>query len=123
MPLPRLLAQINKRTFNKREVKRNKYAVLTHVGRSSGKTYRTPLEVHERDGGYLIILMYGSKSDWVKNVLADGKAGLRLDGDDIDLVSPRVVDWDIGWAQMPESAKPPASFLKVTEFLQMDVRR
>ena len=123
MPLPRLLAQINKRTFNKREVKRNKYAVLTHVGRSSGKTYRTPLEVHERDGGYLIILMYGSKSDWVKNVLADGKASLRLDGDDIDLVSPRVVDWDIGWAQMPASAKPPASFLKVTEFLQMDVRR
>ena len=123
MPLPRLLAQINKRTFNKREVKRNKYAVLTHVGRSSGKTYRTPLEVHERDGGYLIILMYGSKSDWVKNVLADRKASLRLDGNDIDLVSPRVVDWDIGWAQMPASAKPPASFLRVTEFLQMDVRR
>jgi len=29
------------------------------------------------DGGYLFILVYGSKSDWVRNVLAAGHAASR----------------------------------------------
>lgn len=91
MPVPRWLAQINKRVFNKLELRRGVRPVLTHVGRTSGTTYRTPLDAHPVDSGFLFIVNYTSKSDWVKNVLAAGKAHLEIRGDEWDLVSPRLI--------------------------------
>ena len=121
MPLPRWLAQINKRTFNKMELKRGKRPVLTHVGRSSGKPYRTPLDAHPVEGGYIFIVNYGTlKSDWVKNILASGKADLRVGGDELELVSPRLISKDEALQRLPEGTKPPPGF--VTEFMQMETR-
>jgi hypothetical protein len=77
MPMPRWWGQINKRVFNPREIARGRRPVLTHVGRSSGTTLRTPLArraPRRRVGGYLFVLVYGSGSDWVRNVLASGQA-------------------------------------------------
>ena len=82
-----------------------------------------PLDAHAVDDGYIFILMYGSGSDWVKNVLAAGTADLKIGHDEFDLVSPRLVTKDVAWQQMPASAKAPPKFLRVTEYLQMDVRR
>lgn len=123
MPVPKWVAQVNKRVFNRLEVKRGARPVLTHVGRSSGKTYQVPLDAHRVDNGYIFILMYGSDSDWVKNVLAAGTARLRIGGDEIDLVSPRLVTEEAAWQQLPDSTKAPPKFLRVTEFLQMDIGR
>ena len=123
MPMPRWVALFNKRTFNKVELKRGVRPVLTHVGRSSGKTYRTPLDAHPVDDGYLFILVYGSGSDWVKNVLAAGTAGLKIGGDEFELVSPRLVTKDVAWQQLPATTKAPPDFMRVTELLQMDIRR
>ena len=123
MPVPQWVAQVNKRIFNRMELKRGVRPVLTHVGRSSGKTYRTPLDAHPVDNGYIFIVMYGSGSDWVKNVLAAGTAGLEIGGDEFDLVSPRLVTKDVAWRRLPASTKAPPNFLRVTEFLQMDIRR
>ncbi|MFB9301312.1 hypothetical protein [Kibdelosporangium philippinense] len=57
---------MNKRVFNPGAIARGKRPVLTHIGRTSGTTYRTPLDAHPVDGGYLFILVYGSRSDWSK---------------------------------------------------------
>ena len=123
MPVPRWVAQINKRVFNKLELKRGKRPVLTHVGRSSGKIRRTPLDAHPVENGFIFILMYGSESDWVKNVLAAGSARLESGGETFDLVSPRLVTEEAAWQQLSPGTKPPAGFLKVGEYLQMDIRR
>ncbi len=48
------------------------FGMLTHVGRKSGKAYRTPVNVFPRSGGFLIALTYGPDSEWVRNVLAAG---------------------------------------------------
>jgi len=48
------------------------FGMLTHVGRKSGKVYRTPVNVFRRPGGFLIALTYGPDSEWVKNVMAAG---------------------------------------------------
>lgn len=122
MPVPMWVAQVNKRLFNKLELKRGVRPVLTHVGRSSGKTYHTPLDAHPVENGYIFSLMYGSGSDWVKNVLAAGTASLRIGGEEFELASPRVVTKDVAWRQLPATTKPPPDFLRVTEFLQMDTR-
>lgn len=122
MPLPRWLAQINKRVFNPREIKRGRRPVLTHVGRSSGRTYRTPLEAFPVDGGYIFVLMYGAQSDWARNVLAAGSATLTIDDREIELVTPRVLTDEADWQRLPSTFKRPPSFLHVSELLQMDVR-
>ncbi|MGI9610722.1 MAG: nitroreductase family deazaflavin-dependent oxidoreductase, partial [Acidimicrobiia bacterium] len=77
MPMPTWVAHINKRVFNKREIRKGKRPVITHVGRKSGTVFHTPLDAHQVEGGYVFILVYGSDSDWVRNVLAAGTATLK----------------------------------------------
>jgi len=120
MPLPRLLAQFNKRVFNPREIKRGDRPVLTHVGRSSGTIYRTPLDAFPIEGGYVFVLMYGSESDWAMNVMAAGTARLTVDGEEIELTRPRVVPRDEVWGLLPAGTKPPPAFLRVGHCLRMD---
>ena len=54
------------------------FGILTHVGRKSGKVYRTPVNVFRAPEGFLVALTYGRESEWVKNVVAAGGARLRL---------------------------------------------
>lgn len=122
MPMPLWWGHINKRVFNKMALKRGNWPVITHVGRSSGKVYHTPLDAHPVDGGYIFILVYGSGSDWVKNVIASGSATLKVDEEEIELVSPKLVDKAVAFERMPVGTKAPPSFLNVNEFLQMDVK-
>jgi len=115
------VAQVNKRVFNRMELRRGVRPVLIHVGRSSGKVYNVPLDAHSVDNGYIFILMYGSGSDWVKNVLAAGTASLKVGGEEFDLKSPRLITKDAAWEQIDAAAKAPPNFLRVTEYLQMDI--
>lgn len=120
MPMPRWWGQINKRVFNPLELRRGVRPVLTHVGRSSGTTYRTPLDAHPVQGGYVFVLVYGSESDWVRNVLEAGQARLRIDGDEVSLSRPRLIDEDEAWQALPDTTTRPPRALRITEYLRMD---
>jgi deazaflavin-dependent oxidoreductase (nitroreductase family) len=67
------------------------FGILTHVGRKSGKVYRTPINVFRASNGFLIALTYSSQSEWVKNVLAAGGCELKTRGKKYQLSSPNVV--------------------------------
>lgn len=118
MPMPLRWGHINKRIFNPLELRRGKRPVIRHVGRSSGTTYRTPLDAHAVDGGYIFILVYGSGSDWVQNILAAGTATLEIDGGNVQLTSPRIVDADQAREQFPDLPIPRRP--RIDELLQMD---
>ncbi len=119
MPMPLWWGQINKRVFNPRAVRKGKWQVIHHVGRSSGRSYRTPLEAHEVDDGFMFMLVYGSRSDWVRNVMATGAAKLEVHGNTVDLVEPHVIDAEEAFARLPAGTKRPPGFLKIDEFLMM----
>ena len=119
MPLPRWLAHINKRVFNPMEVRRGARPVLIHTGRSSGKTYRTPLDTHPLPDGYLFIPLYGPRTDWVRNVLAAQAARLSMDGHEIDLQSPRLVRKKDIWPMVPATKKSYPGITDQSELLQM----
>lgn len=121
MPMPLWWGQINKRLFNPRALENGKWKVLTHVGRSSGRIYRTPLEAHELDGTFVFILVYGSRSDWVRNVFASGTAALQAGGESVDLVSPRLIPGERGRSMLRGAVTLPPGFLRVNEYLQMDI--
>jgi deazaflavin-dependent oxidoreductase (nitroreductase family) len=119
MPLPRWLAHINKRVFNPMEVRRGARPVLIHTGRSSGKTYRTPLDAHALPDGYLFIPLYGPRTDWVKNVLAAQAARLSIDGHEIELQSPRLVKKKDIWPMVPTTTKSYPGISGESELLRM----
>lgn len=123
MPLPRVLARINKRVFNPWEIRRGVRPVLIHVGRSSGKTYRTPLDAHPVPDGYLFIPMYGPRTDWLKNVLVAGAARLSLGGEEFELESPRMVRKGDVWSLLATTTKTPPGISDESQLLRMDVRR
>ncbi len=93
--MPRGVAEFNKRVTN--PVARTitpwlpSLGTLEHVGRKSGKRYRTPLLVFRTHDGYAILIGYGLQTDWLKNVLAGGPTLLRKRGRAIALVNPQVV--------------------------------
>ena len=121
MPMPRWWGHINKRVFNPRAIASGKWPVLTHVGRASGRTYRTPLDAHPVDSGYLFVLVYGSGSDWVRNVLATGRAQLRVDGREVELAAPRLVGEVEAFQALADDVSRPPKLLRITEFLRMDL--
>jgi deazaflavin-dependent oxidoreductase (nitroreductase family) len=123
MPLPRWLAHINKRVFNPMEVRRGARPVLIHTGRSSGKTYRTPLDAHRLPAGYLFVPLYGPRTDWVKNVLAAQAARLSIDGHEIELQSLRLVKKKDIWPMAPTPIKSYPGISGESELLRMDIRR
>jgi len=122
MPLPRWLGRFNGRIFNPKVIKKGDIAVITHVGRSSGRNYQTPLDAFPFDGGYVFFPLYGSDSDWVLNVMAAGEATLTVDHVDIVLTAPTVITRDEVSQLLPSTVKPPAKFMNVSDFLRMDLK-
>ena len=67
------------------------------------------------------MLVYGSRSDWVQNILAAGRARLRVEGREMDLAAPRLVDQDEAFDALADEVARPPRVLRITEFLRMDV--
>jgi deazaflavin-dependent oxidoreductase (nitroreductase family) len=99
MQLPQRLARFNRHVTN--PIQRMwagwapSFGILEHVGRRSGKPYRTPLNVFdaEVDGkpGVAILLSYGPDRDWLKNLNAAGSARMRRHGKTFGVSNPRTV--------------------------------
>jgi deazaflavin-dependent oxidoreductase (nitroreductase family) len=95
MRVPRAVAQFNRRVTN--PVARSLtpwlpcLGTLEHVGRKSGRHYRTPLLVFKTQDGFVILIGYGPQTDWLKNVLAGGPTVLHKRGKALALGSPRIV--------------------------------
>jgi deazaflavin-dependent oxidoreductase (nitroreductase family) len=95
MQLPQWLARFNRHVTN--PIQRiwagfaPTFGILEHVGRKSGKSYRTPLTVFSTDDGVAIMLTYGPDRDWLKNITAADSALLKRHGKTFSVTDPRVV--------------------------------
>lgn len=88
--------RMNRRFLNPRQMRTagspGAYAgVIHHVGRASGAAYATPVGPFPVAGGFVINLPYGTSPDWVRNVLAEGRATLVVQGATHELVAPEIV--------------------------------
>jgi len=94
MPIPRMVARLNKVGLNRVTRHIAPWApglgVVVHHGRRSGREYQTPVNVFTVGDGYVIALTYGQAADWVKNVLAEGGCELRTRGSAVRLTAPRL---------------------------------
>jgi deazaflavin-dependent oxidoreductase (nitroreductase family) len=117
MPMPLWWGQINKRVFNPRALRSGRWQAINHVGRSSGRAYRTPVEALAVDEGFIVTLVYGRRSDWVRNVFAAGSAQVESDGEIVEVTDPQIIGADDAFARLPTDAKRPPRLLRIDEFL------
>ena len=67
------------------------YSLVRHVGRSSGREYQNPVSAYPLGDGFVIPVLYGAQSQWVRNVMAAGRFRLRTKGRDYPLERPEII--------------------------------
>jgi deazaflavin-dependent oxidoreductase (nitroreductase family) len=67
------------------------YSIVLHVGRASGREYRNPVSAYPLGDGFVIAVLYGRQSQWVRNVMAAGRFALRTKGRDYPLERPEII--------------------------------
>ena len=93
-PLVRNVVRRFNRTFGnphqmKTAGKPGAYAsVIRHVGRTTGRSYETPMVPFATEDGFVIALPYGSGTDWLKNVMASGSATIVHEGNTYQVDQP-----------------------------------
>jgi len=100
---------------------RSPWAVITHVGRRSGRTHETPILPHRAGDTFVIPLSYGREVHWLRNVLAAGDATIRLHGSAVRVAEPRIVPAEDVLPLLPEGTRTTYRRLAIAEFLQVRV--
>jgi deazaflavin-dependent oxidoreductase (nitroreductase family) len=122
MPIPKAVATFNKRVTNHLTGPFAShlpgFGVITHMGRRSGRTYRTPVNVFRRSDEYVVALTYGAGAEWVRNVESAGTCELRTRGHTVQLVEPRRFT-DPSREAVPAAVRAVLGVLDVDEFLSL----
>ena len=120
MPLPKRLARFNllvtNRVLGPLARRAPGFAIVLHVGRRSGRAYRTPVNLFRSGDRYVIALTYGADSQWVRNVLAAGAVDIETRGQRLHLVDPEVVH-DAQRSLVPEPVRHVLRLANVTDFM------
>jgi deazaflavin-dependent oxidoreductase (nitroreductase family) len=96
------------------------FGILRHVGRKSGRVYRTPVNVFRAPEGFLIALTYGRESKWVKNALAAGACELETRGVRYHLSAPTIVH-DPTRRRFPLPVRIVLRLIGANDFMQLSV--
>jgi deazaflavin-dependent oxidoreductase (nitroreductase family) len=122
MPIPHAVASFNKRVTNHVTAPfaghLPGFAVVVHRGRSSGRTYRTPVNAFRHGDDYVFVMTYGRDVDWVRNVEAAGTCDIETRGRTVHLVEPRRVT-DATRGLVPRAVRPILRSIDVDEFMLM----
>jgi deazaflavin-dependent oxidoreductase (nitroreductase family) len=122
MPIPMAIASFNKKVTNRVTAPFAAhlpgFAVVTHRGRTTGRTYRTPVNVLRRNDGYVFVMTYGPDVDWVRNVEAAGECDIETRGRIVHLVQPRRFT-DPTRGAVPAPVRVILRLIGVDEFMSM----
>ena len=82
MQLPRPLARFNKVVTNRVQGVYAwllpPWAVILHRGRRTGRAYRTPVLAFRHGDAIVVALLYGTESDWLRNIRAGQGSVVRM---------------------------------------------
>jgi deazaflavin-dependent oxidoreductase (nitroreductase family) len=120
MPLPKGLARFNRVVTNRVvgpfAARLPGFAIVTHVGRRSGREHSNPVNLFHSGDRYVIALTYGADSQWVRNVLAAGEASVQTRGRHLRLIEPEVVH-DERQSLVPPPVRPILRAANVSDFM------
>ena len=117
------------RTFNKHVLnpamlqfagRKHFYAgVVRHTGRRSGRSYATPAVVERVADGFILPLPYGTRVDWLLNVLAAGKATITVEGETYDVVGPEIIDAAVALPQLSDRRRRAFGRFRINHFVKV----
>lgn len=116
--------RMNRRFLNPRQMRTagtpGAYAgIIHHVGRTSGREYETPVGIVSVEDTFVIVLPYGTRPDWVKNVLATGTATLTHEGTTHTVERPEVVPIEEVLESLDESDQKAQAWFNVDQCLRL----
>ena len=125
MPVVNALRRFNKSVTNPRVAATagaagTQTSLIRHTGRTSGKTYETPVDVVPTASGFLIALPYGRRVDWLRNVLATGTATVVTTGVGVAVDSPRLVATQDVSELLPRSMRRVLRLFNVGECVHLE---
>lgn len=80
-------------------------AVVHHVGRRSGRAYRSPVVAFRTAKGFVVPLTYGRDVDWARNLVKAGGGVIQQMGRKHELVNARIVDRDDAYRWLPTGVR------------------
>jgi len=81
-------------------------AVVHHVGRKSGRTYRTPVVAFRSAEGFVVPMTYGRDVDWARNIVRARGCEIEQMASRYTLHNPRIVGFKAAEAHLPAVARP-----------------
>jgi deazaflavin-dependent oxidoreductase (nitroreductase family) len=93
--------------------------IIRHTGRVSGTPYETPVGVFATEGGFVISLVYGERTQWLKNVLASAIAVIVHEGVSHDVDRPQVIPADEASVELSLSERVNHRVLGIDSVLQL----
>jgi len=81
-------------------------AVVHHVGRKSGKPYRSPVVAFRSTDGFVIPMTYGRDVDWARNIVSAHGCEVEQMGRRLWLHNPRIVGFKKAEAHLPSIVRP-----------------
>lgn len=125
MQMPRSMRRVNRAVTNRlmRPIAGfvPPLAVVHHIGRKSGRAYRTPVLAFPVADGYLTPLPYGTDTDWCLNLLEARKGSLEQRGRKTAVRNPRVVRADAALSLLPGPLRPGLRLLGLPGYLLVDL--
>jgi deazaflavin-dependent oxidoreductase (nitroreductase family) len=80
-------------------------AVVHHVGRKSGRPYRSPVVAFRSTAGFVIPMTYGRDVDWARNIVSAHGCELQQMGARFTLHNPRVVAFKAAAPHLPAAVR------------------
>jgi deazaflavin-dependent oxidoreductase (nitroreductase family) len=94
-------------------------SLIRHQGRATGRTYETPVWAAPTEDGFVIAIVYGSHTDWLKNVLASGGAVIVHEGDTYPVDQPQIVPMERARTYFPATTQRTQRLVRVNRCLRV----
>ena len=95
-------------------------AIVHHVGRKSGRHYRTPVVAFRTAGGFVVPMTYGRDVDWARNLVTAGGCQIQQMGRRFATRNPRVVDGRVAAPFLPAVVRPALVAARLPGFVLLD---
>ena len=100
------------------------YSLLKHIGRKSGREYRTPISAFPLGDGFVLALLYGDATEveWCRNVMAAGKCVLKTKGQEYQLEKPEIIPASKALAAYPPLFRFYYQASRIRQFLWLHIQ-
>lgn len=96
-------------------------AIVLHRGRTTGRSFATPVLAFRTPDGLVVAVLYGTVSDWVRNLQASGGGQVKRRGRIHSYRDPRLVSRDEALKLVPGALRVPFRALGVRRFLRLSL--